>query len=88
MYGGMPDAMVSQVKHMPPLIELHGDADRVVPLAKGEELVKLAETVGAPAQQVIYPGRGHGFDFADDDPMTADAIRHVVQFFHERLFTG
>jgi carboxymethylenebutenolidase len=26
LYGGMPAAMVTQVKHLPPLIELHGDA--------------------------------------------------------------
>jgi carboxymethylenebutenolidase len=88
MYGGMPDAMVSQVKHMPPLIELHGDADHNVPLVKGKELVELAKSVGAPAEQVVYPGRPHGFDFADDDPATADAIRRVVQFFHAHLLAG
>ena len=34
MYGGMPDATVSVIKHMPPLIELHGEVDHNVPLAK------------------------------------------------------
>lgn len=63
MYGGMPGAMLPQVKHVPPLIELHGEADDNVPLAKGEELVKLAKVVGAPAEQVTYPGRGQGVDF-------------------------
>jgi carboxymethylenebutenolidase len=87
MYGGMPDAMVSQVRHMPPLIELHGDADHVVPLAKGKELVELAKSVGAPAEQIVYPGKPHGFDFADNDPATADAIRRVVEFFKDRLLT-
>jgi hypothetical protein len=37
----MPNAMVA-VKHMPALLEIHGEADRNVPVAKGEELVKLA----------------------------------------------
>ena len=59
LYGGMPDAMVAQVNHLPPLNELHGEADRSVPLAKGKELVSLARAVGAPAEQVIYPGREH-----------------------------
>ena len=85
MYGGMPDAMVTQVKHMPPLLELHGDADRNVPLAKGTELVRLAKALGAPAEQIVYPGRTYGFDFADDDPMTADEIGRVVRFFQARL---
>jgi carboxymethylenebutenolidase len=84
-YGGMPDAMVTQVKHLPPLIELHGDADRAVPLAKGEELVKLARAVGAPAEQVTYPGREHGFDFSDSDPMTVDVVGRVVRFFQAHL---
>jgi carboxymethylenebutenolidase len=85
MYGGMPDATVPQVKHMPPLIELHGEADRSVPLAKGEELVKLARAVGAEAEQVTYSGRDHGFDFSDTDPMTTDAVGRVVRFFHDHL---
>jgi carboxymethylenebutenolidase len=85
LYGGMPDAMVTQVKHLPPLIELHGDADRAVPLAKGEELVKLARAVGAPAEQVTYPGREHGFDFSDSDPMTVDVVGRVVRFFQAHL---
>lgn len=81
----MPDATVTQVKHLPPLIELHGDADRAVPLVKGEELVNLARAVGAPAEQVTYPGREHGFDFSDTDPMTVDAVGRVVQFFQAHL---
>lgn len=85
LYGGMPDAMVSQVKHLPPLIELHGEADRNVSIARGEELVRLGKTVGAEAEFVSYPGRGHGFDFSDTDPMTADAIGRVVGFFEVRL---
>ena len=84
-YGGMPDAMVTQVKHLPPLIELHGDADRAVPLVKGEELVNLARAVGAPAEQVTYPGREHGFDFSDSDPMTVDVVGRVVRFFQAHL---
>jgi carboxymethylenebutenolidase len=85
MYGGMPDAMVTEVKHMPPLIELHGEADHNVPLAKGQELVNLARAVGAQAEQVTYPGREHGFDFSDTDPMTADAVGRVVRFFEAHL---
>lgn len=85
LYGGMPDAMVTRVRHLPPLLELHGAADRTVPPAKGEELVRLARGLGAPAEQVTYPGRGHGFDFSDKDPMTADAIARVVRFFQANL---
>src|ERR1700722_393327 len=62
---GMPGATVALVKRLPPVLELHGDADRTVPPAKGAELVRLARAAGAPAEQVTYPGRGHGFDLSD-----------------------
>jgi carboxymethylenebutenolidase len=85
LYGGMPDAMVSQVKHLLPLIELHGKADRNVPLAKGEQLVKLGKAIGTEAEFVAYPGRQHGFDFSDTNPMAADAVGRVVRLFESRL---
>ncbi|HLG82969.1 MAG TPA: dienelactone hydrolase family protein [Bradyrhizobium sp.] len=85
LYGGMPDAMASDVKHLPPLLELHGEADRNVPLSEGERLVKLAKAAGAEAEQVTYPGKTHGFDFADTDPATFDAIGRVARFFGAHL---
>ena len=36
LYGGMPDATVAKVKHLPPTIELHGDADTVVAIEPAE----------------------------------------------------
>jgi carboxymethylenebutenolidase len=81
----MPDAMISGVKRLPPLIELHGEADRNVPLAEGQKLVTLAKAVGSAAELVTYPGKEHGFDFSDTDPMTADAIGRVTRFFQSRL---
>lgn len=85
LYGGMPDKIAPQVRHLPPMIELHGEADRNVPLASGEALVRLGKSVGAAAEIVRYPGKAHGFDFADNDPMTADAINRVAGFFQARL---
>lgn len=85
LYGGMPDKIVPEVKRMPPMIELHGDADRNVPLATGQALVTLARAAGARAEQITYPGKGHGFDFADNDPATNDAVSRVAQFFRTQL---
>jgi carboxymethylenebutenolidase len=85
LYGGMPDALVAKIKHMPPLIALHGGADRNVPITKGRELVALGKSVGAETEFVPYPGKTHGFDFSDTDPMTADAIDRVARFFQMRL---
>lgn len=88
LYGGMPDAIAPSVTHMPPLLALHGDADRNVPLAEGEALVRLAKTLGAPAELVTYPGKPHGFDFADNDPAAVDALSRVAGFFRERLLAA
>ena len=85
LYGGMPEKIAPHVKRMPPLLELHGDADRNVPLANGVALVKLAKSVGAEADQITYPGKAHGFDFSDRDSATGDAITHVAGFFKTRL---
>ncbi|MGY3441358.1 MULTISPECIES: dienelactone hydrolase family protein [unclassified Bradyrhizobium] len=85
LYGGMPDKIAPEVRHLPPLLELHGEADRNVPLSSGEKLVRLGKSVGAAAEIVKYPGKAHGFDFADDDPMTADAVSRVAGFLKARL---
>jgi carboxymethylenebutenolidase len=85
LYGGMPQAMTAKVKHMPPLIALHGDADKNVPIEEGRQLVALAKSVGAETEFVPYPGKAHGFDFSDTDPMTPDAIDRVTKFFQARL---
>jgi carboxymethylenebutenolidase len=84
LYGGMPGKLVSQVKHMPPLIELHGDADRNVPFANGEKLVQLAKATGAPAELIRYAGKSHGFDLADNDA-AKDAVERVSRFFELQL---
>ncbi|HTO68007.1 MAG TPA: dienelactone hydrolase family protein [Bradyrhizobium sp.] len=85
LYGGMPEQIAPEVRHLPPLLELHGDADRTVPFARGEALVKLAKAAGGEAELVAYPGKAHGFDFSDSDPMAADAVDRVVRFFQSRL---
>ena len=85
LYGGMPAAMATKVMHLPPLIALHGEADKNVSISEGRELVALGKSVGAETEFVAYPGKGHGFDFSDTDPMTSDAINRVTRFFQAKL---
>jgi carboxymethylenebutenolidase len=80
-YGGIPDIVRDDIAHLPPLLELHGDADRTVLLAEGRALVSMAQTLGQPAEMVVYPGAGHGFSGVVD----ADAKRRVITFFHQYL---
>ena len=82
-YGGLPGVLKSTITRLPPLLELHGDADAIVPLAAGRELVERARQLGQSSQIVVYPGAGHGFDGAD----AADAQRRTVAFFRQALDT-
>lgn len=88
LYGGLPEGMASQVKHLPPLLELHGEADSNVPLREGTRLVEFGKATGGEAEQVTYPGKKHGFDFSDTDPATFDAIGRVTGFFGAHLKRG
>jgi carboxymethylenebutenolidase len=80
-YGANRNLPQDEITHLPPLLELHGDADRVVPLAEGRALVDLARGLGQPAEMIVYPGAGHGFDGAD----AVDAQRRTLAFFAQRL---
>lgn len=85
LYGGMPRALRDDVTHLPPLLALHGDADKLVAISEDRTLVKLALRLGGEADLVVYPGKGHGFDFKPNDPDSADAIRRVTEFFATKL---
>ena len=64
---------------------LHGEADKNVPIEEGRQLVAYGKLAGAETEFVPYPGKAHGFDFSDTDPMTSDAIGRVTRFFQAKL---
>lgn len=84
-YGGIPPQRAAGSKHpitrMPPLLELHGDADTVVPIERGKELVEMTRSLGQPAEMVVYPGAGHGFNH----PAATDAEHRTLEFFQKQL---
>jgi len=80
-YGGIPSPLKNEITRLPPLLELHGDADRVVALADGQALVDLARGLGQPVEMTVYRGAGHGFGGAD----AVDAQRRTLNFFAQRL---
>ena len=84
-YGGIPAQRrpggKHPITHMPPLLELHGDADAVVPIEKGKELVEKTRSLGQAAEMVVYPGAGHGFNRS----AATDAEQRTLEFFQARL---
>lgn len=64
-----------------PVLFLHGDADRVVPLSQGQALQKqlLASSLH------VYPGEGHGFRDAD---VIADSLARELAFYRAVFAEG
>ncbi len=83
LYGRLPrdEERLQAISHLPPLLNLHGDADRLVPIEEGRRLVSHAQALGTEAVLVPYPGEGHGFDFAQGQAAAEDARRRVLAFF-------
>ncbi len=53
--------------NQPPILIVHGDADKLVPLQQAETFVKRCEEAGATARLVVRPGKGHGWPGIMDD---------------------
>lgn len=45
----------------PPVLIIHGDADKVVPLQQSQLIIKELQDAKVPNQLIIKPGRGHGW---------------------------
>jgi len=44
-----------------PVLVLHGDADRVVPLAQAQRLIAAVRAAGGTVESRVYEGEGHGW---------------------------
>lgn len=77
-YGGIPGPMRADITRLPPLLVLHGEADRVIPFDEGRALADEAKALGGEVQLVVYPGAGHGFDFDPDSNTARDARARAV----------
>ena len=79
-FGGLPEELQG-VPRMPPVLILHGEDDRVVPVSEAVKLQQLLERTGTPYEIKLYPGAGHvlnGLQFMD-------AGRRAVQFLNKHL---
>lgn len=65
--------------NMPPILIIHGDSDKQVPLYQSEIFKKRAEEVGAKVQVTVKPGADHGWAGMDKD------MEVFAQWFDEHL---
>lgn len=85
-------AVASPVNHVtdnaPPFLILHGDRDRLVPLAQSQALYARLTEHAARAELVVVRGGGHGFtpaDSPDMQPTREEVTQLMVGFFLQVL---
>jgi len=75
-YGGFPEWEELNPARLPPVLILHGDADRDVPVRQAYNLEQILVGAGVAYEMHIYEGAGHGFRGADYD----DSVKRTVDF--------
>lgn len=63
----------------PTLIQ-HGQEDRRVPIAQGEEYYRALRNVGVPAEMVVYPRQPHGFT---EPRLIKDSMERNLNWFNK-----
>ena len=63
----------------PPILIVHGDSDRLVPLYQALIFVKKCDEVKAPVKLIVKEGKDHGWQGMDVD------MRVMADFFDEHL---
>jgi carboxymethylenebutenolidase len=60
-FGGMPKEMKLFTRRLCPVLILHGDQDKTVPVTEAYHLQQILEKKQIAYEMKIYPGVGHGF---------------------------
>jgi len=81
-FGGMPKEMHLFMRRLCPVLILHGEVDRTIPVEEAYQLQKLLEKKGIPYEIKIYPGAGHGFV---DETIWRDAGLRSLCFLQKYL---
>jgi len=79
-FGGLPEELHGFTR-MPPVLILHGEQDRIVPVSEATRLQQLLERSGTPYEIKLYPNAGHGFN----GMQWIDAAQRTVQFLRRYL---
>jgi carboxymethylenebutenolidase len=79
--GLLPNDFFSQVQSLPPLLIIHGEQDKQVPLVNARQLVRLCELKDFTCEAGIYPSEGHTFGTRAMD----SANQRALTFFRTYL---
>lgn len=73
---GLEPFLEDSLRHAPPTLLFHGDADDVVPLSDAKHLADVMRAHGRHVELVVYPGESHGFA----DSAATDALLRTARF--------
>ena len=79
-----PTNSFSQVQSLPPLLILHGEQDKQVPIVNARQLVRLCELKDFTCEAGIYPDEGHVFSSTALD----SANQRTLTFFRTYLWAS
>ena len=65
--GSLPDSYFYHLQRLPPLLILHGDEDRNVPVVNAQQLFELCKRTGTACAGTIYRHDGHVFPANRED---------------------
>jgi carboxymethylenebutenolidase len=89
--GGGTASVEEDVQGLPPLLILHGDADRIVPLRFANGLKNAVEAAGGQVEIHVYPGAGHAFNLPRSPTYLKqaadDALERTIEFLRRRLIS-
>ena len=80
--GLLPNAFFSQVQSMPPLLILHGELDKQVPMVNARQLVRLCQLRDFTCEIEIYAGEGHLFGSHVMDSANLRALAFFRVYLH------
>jgi len=69
----------------PPFLIIHGEEDKLVPIAQSEKLYDALKKAGVDATFVRVKNAGHGFTGVDIKPATQEIDAMVLAFFDKQL---
>ena len=89
--GGGTDSLEHEVRGLPALLILHGEADDVVPVRFARGLRDAVLARGGEVEMQLYPGVGPAFNFPHaptySQAAASDSFRRTVAFLRRRLVT-
>lgn len=83
-FGGLSDYFIERLTQLAPVLILHGEADKIVPVSEAHKVAQTIEQRGLPYEMKLYRNAGHGFHGLE----MLDAGQRAYKFLKKHLANG